>query len=146
MYSCSPCAGHDTAAMQNELRSLDADNSAPSRRYDLEDSKLWRPLWCDKYMLVVEKDVGLLSAPGKTVKDSMIVRVTSEPDFKNARLVHRLVKHVLMRCLTSCVLDLTRCILVYHAVVAARPTLDPLYSCCGASSCSVSTLNRWTYG
>jgi len=42
-------------------------------------------------MLVVEKDPGLLSAPGITQPDCLITRITSQTDFQNARIVHRLV-------------------------------------------------------
>ena len=42
-------------------------------------------------MLVVEKDSGLLSAPGKTQPDCLISRITSKPEFQDARIVHRLV-------------------------------------------------------
>ena len=70
-----------------DLHLSEADTSGDSETA----AALWRPIWSDRYMLVVEKDSGLLSAPGKTQPDCLISRIASKPDFQDARIVHRLV-------------------------------------------------------
>lgn len=82
--------------MQGQLRRLGSAASCqatgPPQVETSAQGDQWQPLWADRFLLVVEKGPDLLSTPGKTSPDCLISRVTMQPEFARARIVHRLVR------------------------------------------------------